>query len=47
MSEVRFEMLRRLTEAGIDLPYPQRVIHLSTDKDKASGVAGQDVPPNT
>lgn len=47
MSEVRFEMLRRLTEAGIDLPYPQRVIHLSTDKDKASGAAGQDVPPNT
>lgn len=54
MSEVRFEMLRRLTEAGIELPYPQRVIHMSTDKDKVagdkdrpSGVAGQDALPNT
>lgn len=34
MSDVRFEMLRRLTEAGIDLPYPQRVVHFAKEKDQ-------------
>jgi len=34
MSDMRFDMLRRLTEAGIDLPYPQRVVHFAKDQDK-------------
>ena len=37
MSDVRFEMLRRLTESGIDLPYPQRVVHFAKDKEPGSG----------
>lgn len=40
MSDLRFEMLRRLSEAGIDMPYPQRVVHFA--KDKASGDAREE-----
>lgn len=40
MSDVRFEMLRRLGKAGIDLPYPQRVVHIAKDKEAAPDQTG-------
>ncbi len=33
MSDVRFEMLHRLKESGINMPFPQRVVHFAQDKD--------------
>jgi len=40
-SELNWELWRRFREAGIEMPYPQRVVHLVTDKALA------DPPSNT
>ena len=43
-SDLNWELWRRFREAGIEMPYPQRVVHLVTDKALADSPKGTPLP---